>query len=101
MALMMGLLEVFMPMGHNGNHSMYLTAITLFVLLAIFVYMYRNQKGVNDSNYISEMIEHHSMAILTSDKIIKKTKNPVVKKLARQICKKQKEEIALMRKIYS
>jgi hypothetical protein len=101
MALMMGLLEVFMPMGHSPHHSIYIMVMVLAVLLIVFVYIYRNQKGINDANYLSEMIEHHSMAILTSKKIVKKTRNPAIKKLARQIIAKQKEEIDKMRKIHS
>ena len=100
MALIMGLLEVFMPMSHKEHsHSSIPTIITLSILLCVFLYVYRNQTGVDDANYLSEMIEHHSMAILTSSKIIKKTRNPKVKKLARQIEEKQKEEIVLMRKL--
>jgi uncharacterized protein (DUF305 family) len=45
------------------------------------------------------MIEHHSMAILTSSEIVKKTKNPKVKKIAKQILAKQKEEIKEMRSL--
>jgi hypothetical protein len=102
MALMMGLLEVFMPMeGHHGKSQVLPTVIVLFSLLGLFVYIYRNQKGVDDANYLTEMIEHHSMAVLTSSKIIKKTRNPRVKKLARKIEKTQKEEIEEMRKIKS
>ena len=103
MALTMGLLEVFMPMGHKMHSHSYSHSIALIIvlsiLLGVFIYIYRNQKGVDDANYLSEMIEHHSMAILTSSKIIKKTRNPKVKKIARQIEEKQKEEIEKMRKI--
>jgi hypothetical protein len=109
MALIMGLLEIFMPMGnmtnklhaHSYSYSFVAIIIVLSILLGAFIYIYRNQKGVDDVNYLSEMIEHHSMAILTSSKIIKKTRNPKVKKLARQIEEKQKEEIEKMRKIKS
>ena len=101
MALMMGLLEVFMPMDHNQHHSPYLMIMVIAVLLIVFVYIYRNQQGINDANYLSEMIEHHSMAILTSKKIVKKTRNPAIKKIARQIITKQTEEIEKMRKIHS
>jgi hypothetical protein len=104
MALTMGLLEVFMPMGHSIHKypsSNLMTIIILFILLSIFIYVYRNQKGIDDANYLSEMIEHHSMAVLTSSKIIKKTRNPKVKKLARKIEETQKEEIEEMRKIKS
>lgn len=103
MALMMGLIEIFAPMDHSMGHksSPIIIGAVLVALLVTTIYMYRAQKGVDDANYLSEMIEHHSMAILTSSKIIKKTKNIKVKKLARQIEGKQKEEIAQMRKIYS
>lgn len=103
MALMMGLLEVFMPMdkshSHSHSHSNILMIIVISILLGLFVYIYRNQKGVDDANYLSEMIEHHSMAVLTSSKIAKKTRNPKVKKLARRIEETQKEEIEEMRKM--
>lgn len=102
MALTMGLLEVFMPMehkSHSHSHSNIMTILILSILLGAFIYLYRNQKGIDDKNYLSEMIEHHSMAVLTSSKIIKKTKNPKVKKIARRIEETQKEEISEMRKM--
>ena len=100
MALTMGLLEVFMPMEHKSHsHSNIITILILSILLGAFIYLYRNQKGIDDKNYLSEMIEHHSMAVLTSSKIIKKTKNPKVKKIARRIEETQKEEISEMRKM--
>ena len=45
------------------------------------------------------MIEHHSMAILTSNEIISKTKSPDVKKLVEDIIKNQTKEIDNMREI--
>lgn len=106
MAAMMGLLEVLLPMdmGHKSAHHHGLMTQGIFILvlsiiLGTFIYLYRKQVGVNDTNYLSEMIEHHSMAVLTSGEIIKKTKNPKVKKLAKEILAKQKEEIKIMRSL--
>lgn len=107
MAAMMGLLEVLLPMdmGPKAAHHVAsgaqkgLFILGLSILLGAFIYLYRKQIGVNDANYLSEMIEHHSMAVLTSGEIIKKTKNPKVKKLAKQILAKQKEEIKIMRSL--
>ena len=45
------------------------------------------------------MIEHHSMAILTSNEIINKTKNPDIKKFAENIVETQTKEIDDMREI--
>jgi hypothetical protein len=108
MAAMMGLLEVLLPMdmgpksAHHvasGAASFGLFVLGLSTILGAFIYLYKKQIGVNDVNYLSEMIEHHSMAVLTSGEIIKKTKNPKVKKLAKQILAKQKEEIKIMRSL--
>ena len=106
MAAMMGLLEVLLPMDMGPksvhHHSVAAQGFFVFVLsivLGTFIYLYRKQIGVNDNAYLSEMIEHHSMAILTSSAIIKKTKNPKVKKLAKEILAKQKEEIKTMRSL--
>jgi uncharacterized protein (DUF305 family) len=43
------------------------------------------------------MIEHHSMAILTSNKILEKTDNYNVAKLAKDILQKQQDEIIIMK----
>ena len=42
----------------------------LFALLSLFIYLYRKQIAVNDKQYIEGMIEHHSMALLTSEEIL-------------------------------
>ena len=108
MAAMMGLLEVFLPMdmGPKSAHHVASNAagfglfvLVLSTILGAFIYLYKKQIGVNDANYLTEMIEHHSMAILTSSEIVKKTKNPRVKRLAKQILAKQKEEIKIMRSL--
>jgi uncharacterized protein (DUF305 family) len=45
------------------------------------------------------MIEHHSMAILTSQEIIKKSDDYHVLKLAKTIVQQQEDEIKKMREI--
>jgi len=63
------------------------------------MYLYKIQFGVNDKNYIREMIEHHSMALLTSKQIIKKTDNSYVANIAQRIINTQESEIQEMRNI--
>jgi len=63
------------------------------------LYLIRTQTFVNDIQYLKGMIPHHSMAILMSDKISKKTKNPEIKKLAQNIINTQYDEIKLMQQI--
>jgi uncharacterized protein (DUF305 family) len=45
------------------------------------------------------MIEHHSMAILTSEEILQKTNSERVKKLAENIITTQQKEINYMKEL--
>ena len=98
MALLMGLLEVLMFDIHMHIISLYYYLI-LFFILSIFIYLYRNQIYIEDKDYLQEMIEHHSMAILTSDEILQKTKSERIKKLAETILTTQEKEIEYMRQL--
>jgi hypothetical protein len=101
MALIMGLLEVgmndyFMYDRLFVSSSYYLS---LGFSLVIFLYLYRNQIYINDKDYLSEMIEHHSMALLTSDQILEKTQSEKVRKLATNILETQQAEINYMKQL--
>lgn len=98
MAVLMGLLEVLMYDIHMYmiSTSYYLS---LFFVLCVFIYLYRNQMYIEDKDYLEEMIEHHSMAILTSDEILQKTKSKRVKKLAESILTTQEKEIEYMKQL--
>ena len=98
MALLMGLLEVFMFDIHMRIISFYYYLI-LFFMLSIFIYLYRNQIYIEDKDYLQEMIEHHSMAVLTSEEILQKTQSERIKKLAETILTTQKKEIEYMRQL--
>lgn len=98
MALLMGLLEV-------GMHDYYMASFsTIFYLalsfvLIIFVHLYRNQVYIEDKDYLNEMIEHHSMALLTSEEILQKTNSERVKRLAENIAATQQKEIDYMNQL--
>jgi hypothetical protein len=96
MGLFMLLLEVFM---HDSSYHIFsFKYYSIFgVLLFLFIYLYRQQVRVNDKQYLEEMIEHHSMALLTSSKILEKTNNYYVAKLAKEIIEKQEDEIRQMK----
>lgn len=98
MALLMGLLEVLMFDIHMHIISLYYYLI-LFFILSIFIYLYRNQIYIEDKDYLTEMIEHHSMAVLTSEEILQKTQSERIKKLAESILTTQEKEIEYMRQL--
>ena len=95
MASLMGFLEVLMYDYHMGSVStMYY--LSLGLVISIFVYLYRNQSYIYDNDYLNEMIEHHSMALLTSESILEKTESERVKRLAENIISTQLVEIKYM-----
>lgn len=94
MSTIMGLLMIIIMSYDNiQNLGIYIC------LLILCIYLYKIQFGVNDKNYIREMIEHHSMALLTSKQIIKKTDNSYVADIAQRIINTQESEIQEMRNI--
>ena len=100
MGLLMGVVEVIMyDMRYNIMSVKYY--VSLFVASAVCVYLYRYQIGINDKQYLEEMIEHHSMALLTSEKIVEKTENYDVAALSKIILQTQTDEIIKMRDILS
>ena len=98
MASLMSLLEILM---HDIYHlyfswNYYLVFI---IIIALIILLYKKQYFIDDKNYLNEMIEHHSMAILTSGEIINKTKDDKVKTFANNIIKTQEKEIEQMKQM--
>ena len=98
MGLFMVLLEVMM---HDHQYSVLSLNLYAMVIagLALFVYLYIKQVAINDKQYLEGMIEHHSMGILTSEEILKKTDNYDVTKLAKNIIQTQQDEINIMKNL--
>ena len=96
MALFMVLLEIMMH-----DHKYHVFSLQLYVILGVAlgvcIYLYRKQVAIRDKQYLEGMIEHHSMALLTSEEILKKTDNYDVAKLAKNIIQTQKDEIMTMK----
>ena len=98
MALFMVLLEVMM---HDHQYHVLSLNLYAFIIagLALFVYLYRKQVYINDKQYLEGMIEHHSMGLLTSEEILKKSDNYNVVKIAKNIIQTQQDEIKIMREL--
>jgi hypothetical protein len=100
MGISMIILEIMMR-----DHQYHVLSVNwyaiLFALLAAFVYLYRKQMAINDKQYLEGMIEHHSMALFTSEEILKKTDNYDIAKLAKNIVSQQTDELRTMRELVS
>jgi hypothetical protein len=98
MALSMGLLEIIMFDVHMQSVSIIYYLVLIFFIV-IFIGLYKNQVNIEDKDYLMEMIEHHSMALLTSEEILQKNPSPRVKKLAENIISTQEKEIDYMNQL--
>lgn len=73
------------------NIAIYIGSVIVF-LIALF--LVRSQSTVGDASYMSAMIPHHSIAILTSERA--QIEDVRVRELADQIIESQRREIAEM-----
>jgi Ca2+/Na+ antiporter len=100
MATIMGLFMVLLEVGmHDHQYNVCSTNlyVALVVALLFFIYLYRKQVAIKDKQYLEGMIEHHSMALLTSKEILKKTNDYNIAKLAKNIIESQENEIKVMK----
>lgn len=91
--VMMGFMQ---HMYKNKKTNAVVITISISVFIAVFAFL-RNQTFVGDIQYMKAMIPHHSSAILTSQEA--GISDPEVRKLADEIIKAQKEEIAEMKRM--
>ena len=102
MAIIMGLFMVLLEVGmHDHQYNVCSTNlyVALVIALLLFIYLYRKQVAIKDKQYLEGMIEHHSMALLTSKEILKKTDDYNIAKLAKNIIESQENEIKVMRSL--
>jgi hypothetical protein len=102
MAIIMGIFMVLIEVGmHDHQYNICSTNfyVGLIVALLLFIYLYRKQVAIKDKQYLEGMIEHHSMALLTSKEILKKTDDYNIAKLAKNIIESQENEIKVMKSL--
>ena len=91
-----------------GLYYMNMTQIILgTIIIIIMLYMIRSQTFINESQYLSGMIPHHSMAVLISKKLLEKEKNKDkpkdsyttkhIQNFAKNIITNQNDEIKFMK----
>lgn len=94
MAVIMLSLMLNMYKNKKKNIALYAGSLLFFISALVLV---RSQTPISDVSWMKAMIPHHSIAILTSERA--DIKDPEAKKLAEEIIKTQKEEIAQMKRM--
>jgi uncharacterized protein (DUF305 family) len=74
--------------------------IPLFLCFIASLFLYRKQVAINETDYLKEMIEHHDMALFTSENILNKPNiSQRVREFAIKILNTQTKEIAEMNQL--
>ena len=100
MALVMGAtMAVIMLAFMLGMYKKKMLNMAIFggavAVFALSLWLVRSQVTVDDTEYMSAMIPHHSIAIMTSERA--QISDPRVRKLADEIIEAQEREIAEMK----
>ena len=74
-------------------------SVGICLSIGVSIILLRQQFLVGDKQWLRRMISHHSTALTTSYKIHNKTRNPKIKKLAKEIIDTQEKEIQLMKSL--
>ena len=80
-----------------GHFNIWIFSVGIILSICISIFLLRRQLLVDDKQWLKRMISHHSTALTTSHKIYKRTKNPKLKSLAKEIIDTQEKEIQLMK----
>lgn len=81
------------------NARAYYFALFSLIVVVFTVYMIRKQLFIDDKQFLSGMIPHHSMAIHMAKRIKEKSKNLNIIQLANNIIHSQTKEIELMKEL--
>ena len=97
-ASIMGILEVMI-------YDTYKSVVSLFYYLGLglsvyfFIYMFKTQSGIDDADYLKQMLENQSRDILLADRIIKSTDSPSVTTVATNVLNRRKRDEDAMTKM--
>ena len=97
-ASIMSILEVMIYDSYRDTVSLFYY-IGLGILIYAMAFAYNTQMGVDDADYLKQMLENQSRDILLADRIIKSTDSPSVTTVATNILNRRKRDEDAMTKM--
>ena len=79
------------------HFNVFVFSFGIILSICVSMVLLRKQLFVDDEQWLKRMISHHSTALTSSHKIVGKTINTKLKKLAKEIIVTQEREIELMK----
>lgn len=94
-AMMMAVMLLFMWGMYKNRTKNFVILGVAAVVFILALWLMRSQTTIDDTDYMSAMIPHHSIAIMTSERA--NIEDPRVRQLADEIIAAQRREIAEMK----
>jgi len=87
----------YLQMGHFDKKYFFIGILLSF----FFIYLMKNQVGIDDKQWLRRMIPHHSTALTSTRKLIQNSNasKKEIYRLAKDIIYNQEQEIALMKNL--
>ncbi len=99
-ASIMGILEVMIYDTYKSVVSLFYY-IVLGLSLYISIYLYKNQSGIDDADYLKQMMESHGCDMFLSRKALERTENTNVQTIANNVINRRKRDIDVIEKMLS
>lgn len=97
-ASIMGFLEVMIYDTYKSVVS--LTYYLCFgLIIYVFLYMYKTQTGIDDVDYLKQMLESHSCEMQMSQAVVDTTTNNQVKSVAYGVVQRRKRDMDVIEKM--
>ena len=97
-ASIMCILEVFIYDWYKNETSLFYY-ISLVLIAYIFAYFFKNQTGIDDQDYLKQMLEMHSCDVLISKQILQNTKSQSTQTIATNYINRRNKDIDVIKKL--
>ena len=97
-ASIMSILEVFIYDWYKNTLSLFYY-IVLVLVIYLFSYLFKNQSGVDDQDYLKQMLEMHSRDVLISNQALLNTKSQSIQTVATNYINRRKKDIDVIKKL--
>jgi hypothetical protein len=97
-ACIMGILEVMIYDTYKSSVSLFYYLI-LGMMVYLFVYLYKSQTGIDEVDYLKQMMESHSREMELSKMVVERTENVQVKSIASTLIQRRKRDIDVIEKL--
>lgn len=97
-ACIMGILEVMIYDTYKSTVSLFYY-LFLGLMVYVFVYLYKSQTGIDEIDYLKQMMESHSREMELSKMVVERTTNVQVKSIASTLIQRRKRDMDVIDKL--